>query len=230
MQAVGVGEHLQELAAVQHIDELKLFLIIIDHVCQLFLPIFGIEEPAAENLLRSEALIAGFAAHLGGEILGQRLHRAYAAFIHHIHLPHLVCALLGQRIRLVGSLHGHGAAECDEGKQQGRFGGRLLQQAAELTVWGEKQSRQGEEQQNVSAVGESDAPWVVGHRKHRIALIVIIILVKTIVPVLQDVVHGNFGIRGTLLVGDLEIAYKVHRGVRAGVGLYLKMIESEREG
>ena len=193
------------------------------------MPFIGVEKPAAENLFGSVALVAGFSVQFGSEILGERLQRTDTSLVHHIHLSHFVGALLRQRTGFIGHLRRLECAHCQQYNQRRHLASHLLQQQTELALSVEKQPHHGDEEQDVAYVSHAHAPRVMRHRQHRIAFLVVVALVETIVTVFQNVIHRNGGIRNRSVVGDLEVAHEVHRRMGAWVGLNLEMTECQRE-
>ena len=95
--AVGHGEEFQTAAGEEHLyQRLAFFLPLGFHLVEEGRPVAVVEEEAAEDLLGGEALVGGFAGELGGEILGEGLQGADAAFVEGVHLTHLGSGLAGQ--------------------------------------------------------------------------------------------------------------------------------------
>ena len=87
----------------------------------------------------------------------------------------------------------------------------MAQQSAEGTVSLEEESADGNQKQKISGICNGDSPWIIRYGKGAsFHVLVVRGLVKAVVTVRKDVVHGNVCFDGVSVVCNADTACKIH--------------------
>ena len=229
---VGRGEEVRQARPFALDAECRGHVAALDLDHRLAFPVVVVEHPPSQHLLGGQPLVGAFAAQFRGEVTRQRLHGAYPPVVVDVQPPEFLGHVGRQHLvpDVIRACHGGDEHDGDDCRRAPRPLAKHGKECAELAPPLKEEPCHRHDQHGIARIGQPDAPRVVAHRQDAAPHVGVVGgLVEAVVLVPQDLIHRHLARHRLPAAVEPHRAGVVHRGARAGVVGYGKVLKRHRE-